>query len=140
MSPTGPAELDLHHLPHLATRDIHLVLNQLSAVKLRGLGAPARCVPLAPYVRHQRADVLERAGVSYVDLAGALFDLPDVCVHVEGKRLAHAPDKPLAMTPGWVGLVLALLVRAELAETGYRAAAAKAGIALGAAPRYRPGP
>ena len=136
--PAGLVDLGLHHLPHLATRDIHLVVNRLRAGERRGPAPRARCVLLAPYVRRQQAEVLEQAGIDYLDLAGnAHVDLPGVRVHVEGKRLARAPDTPLAMTPGWVRFVLALLVRPELAQARYREVAAAAGIALGAVPRYR---
>lgn len=136
--PTGFVDLALHCLPHLATRDIHLVLNRLRAAERKGQALAARQLLLAPYVRRQQADVLERAGVGYVDLAGnAHFDLPGLHVHVEGKRLTHVADTPIAITPGWVRFVLALLVRPELAQRGYREVAAKAGIALGAVPRYR---
>lgn len=136
--PTGLVDLDLHYLPHLATRDIHLVLNRLPVGERKKRAIPARHLLLAPYVRRQQADVLEQAGVGYVDLAGNThIDVPGLHVHVEGKRLAHVTDKPLAMTPGWVRFVLALLVRPELAQAGYRAVADQAGVALGAVPRYR---
>lgn len=93
---------------------------------------------LAPYVRRQQADVLERAQIGYLDLAGnAHIEVPGLHVHVEGKRLPPTAATTVAITPGWVRFVLALLVRPELAHAQYRTVATQAGVALGAVPRYR---
>ncbi len=46
----------------LATRDSHLVLNRLRVAERKGRTVPARRLVLAPYVRRQQAEVLERAG------------------------------------------------------------------------------
>ena len=139
--PAGPVELRLHHVPHLATRDVHVVAHQANATAdqhTRQLGVPPHRVLLAPYVRCQQADVLEQAGIGYLDLAGNVhLDLPGRHVHVEGKRLPPVPDTAVAITPGWVRFVLALLVRPDLARARYRTVAEQAGVALGAVPRYR---
>lgn len=139
--PTGLVELRLHHVPHLATRDVHLIANQVNVAvepHARQPGAPPHRVLLAPYIRRQQADVLEQAGIGYLDLAGNVhLDLPGRHVHVEGKRLPRAVDTTVAITPGWVRFVLALLVRPDLTQARYRTVAEQAGVALGAVPRYR---
>jgi uncharacterized membrane protein len=139
--PAGLVELRLHHVPHLATRDVHVIASQVNATAERRAGqpgAPPYRVLLAPHIRHQQADVLEEAGIGYLDLAGkAHVDLPGLHVHVEGKRLQRAADTTVAITPGWVRFVLALLVRPDLAQARYRTVAEQAGLALGAVPRYR---
>jgi hypothetical protein len=139
--PAGLVELRLHHVPHLATRDVHLIASQVNATAeqhARQPGAPPHRVLLAPYIRRQQADVLEQAHVGYFDLAGNVhIDLPGLHLHVEGKRLPRAAETTVAITPGWVRFVLALLVRPDLAQARYRTVAEQAGVALGAVPRYR---
>ena len=134
--PAGLVELCLHVVPHLATRDVHLIARQVRGPAAPG--APPYRVLLAPYIRRQQADVLEQAGIGYLDLAGNVhLDLPGLHVHVEGKRPPRTTETAVALTPGWVRFVLALLVRPDLAEAPYRTVAEQAGIALGAVPRYR---
>lgn len=139
--PAGLVELRLYHVPHLATRDVHLIATQLNATPdpyARQPGAPPHRLVLAPYIRRQQANVLEQARVGYLDLAGNVhIDLPGLHVHVEGKRLPRAVDTAVAITPGWVRFVLALLVRPDLVQARYRTVAEQAGVALGAVPRYR---
>lgn len=139
--PAGLVELRLHEVPHLGTRDVHLIARQVNAtaVEPHATAAARPChLLLAPYVRRQQAEVLERARIGYVDLAGnAHFELPGLHVHVEGKRPARTTPTAVAITPGWVRFVLALLVRPQLAQAPYRTVAAQAGVALGAVPRYR---
>ena len=139
--PAGLVELRLHHVPHLATRDVHLIASQVNATvdpHARPPGVLPHRVLLAPFVRRQQADALEQARIGYLDLAGNVhIDLPGLHVHVEGKRLPRAADATVAITPGWVRFVLALLVRPALAQARYRIVAEQAGVALGAVPRYR---
>ena len=87
--PAGFVELRLHHVPHLATRDVHLIASQVNATAeqhARQPGAPPHRVLLAPYIRRQQADVLEQARIGYFDLAGNVhIDLPGL--HLEVKRV-----------------------------------------------------
>jgi hypothetical protein len=139
--PAGKVEFRVHEEPHLATRDVHLVVNRLKAQHVRPAprgAAPPRLLLLAPYVRPQQAAVFEREEVDYLDLAGnAHVDVPGLRVHVEGKRPQRPDVKATTVTAGWVRFVLALLVRPELANGPYRVLAERAGVALGAVTRYR---
>lgn len=139
--PAGPVDLHVYDVPHLATRDVHLIVNRLKAVgtaQRTRRGAETRLLVVAPFVRREQADVLEHAQVDYLDLAGNVhLDLPGLRVHVEGKRPPHAEPKTAAVTPGWVRFGLALLVRPDLVRAPYRTLAGQAGVALGAVPRYR---
>ena len=139
--PAEPVDLHVHEVPHLATRDVYLIVNRLKAASTgprTRRGAEARLLVVAPYVRREQADVLEHAQVDYLDLAGNVhLDLPGLRVHVEGKRPPRPEQKAAAVTPGWVRFVLALLVHPELLRAPYRTLAGQAGVALGAVPRYR---
>ena len=139
--PAGPVEFVVCDVPHLATRDVHLVVNRLKATEDppgTRRPRPVRVLLVAPYVRRQQAVALEHAHADYVDLAGnAHIDVPGLRVHVEGKRPQRQEVTVTTVTAGWVRFVLALLVRPELARAPYRALAERAGVALGAVPRYR---
>lgn len=138
--PAGTVEFNTHEEPHLATRDVHLVVNRLNARRgqpPRG-AIPPRLLLFAPYVRPQQAVVLERAEVAYLDLAGNVhLDAPGLTVHVEGKRPLRPDAKGTTVTAGWVRLVLAFLVQPGLVREPYRLQAERAGVALGAIPRHR---
>jgi len=115
--------------PHFATQDAAVV-----AGRLRELAAldGGRGLLLAPYVRETQGQVLQRAGVDYLDLAGNVhIEVPGRFVHVEGKRPAPAPARRFRLTKGWVKTVMALLIEPELLHQPYRTVALRADVAVG---------
>jgi hypothetical protein len=119
---------------HLRFQDVAVVINQLRRRRADVAGhAEDRLLLLAPHIRPQQAEALERAGIDYLDLAGnAHLAAEGLFVHVEGKRppkaAAPAPRRP---NKAWVKTVMAILIRPELADAPYRTLAEGADVALG---------
>jgi hypothetical protein len=134
-APDGPLRYLVEEKRHLRHQDIGVVVEQLNR---RRADLPAqhtvdRLLLFAPHVRPQQADILTRAGIDYLDLAGnAHLHAPGLFVHVEGRQLpkepAPAPGRP---QKGWIKAVMALLIRPELTNAPYRALAEHADVALG---------
>lgn len=121
---------------HLRFQDVAVVIDQLRRRQAGVAGHQEdRLLLLAPHIRPQQAEALERAGIDYVDLAGnAHLAAEGLFVHVEGKRppkvAAPAPRRP---NKAWVKTVMAILVRPELTAAPYRTLAEEADVALGTA-------
>ena len=136
-TPDGPLRYLVEEKRHLRHQDIGVVVDQLHR-RRADLPAPHavdRLLLLAPHVRPQQADVLKRAGIDYLDLAGnAHLHAPGLFVHVEGRQLpkepAMAPGRP---QKGWIKTVMALLIRRDLTNAPYRTLAEQADVALGTA-------
>lgn len=120
---------------HLQHQDVAVVIDRLKRrrAELPPNHARDRLLLLAPYVRPQQAEALERAGVDYLDLAGnAHLEAPGLFVHVEGRRARERrPAAPGRPQRAWIKTVMALLVRPELAQAPYRTIAERADVALG---------
>jgi hypothetical protein len=115
--------------PHFANQDAAVVANGLR--ELTGARG-GRGLLLAPYVRETQAQVLQDAGIDYVDLAGnAHIETPARFFHVEGKRPVPAPPRRLRLTKGWVKTVMALLIEPGLLHEPYRTVALRADVAVG---------
>ena len=114
---------------HFANQDAAVI-----ADRLREITGPqgGRGLLLAPYIRQTQAQVLQDAGVDYVDLAGnAHIETPERFIHVEGRRPLPLPHRRLRLTKGWVKTVMALLVEPELLHQPYRIVALRAAVAVG---------
>jgi hypothetical protein len=115
--------------PHFANQDAAMVADRLRQLTDPGGG---RALLLAPYVRQAQAQVLQDAGIDYVDLAGnAHIETRERFVHVEGKRPLRVPPRRLRLTKGWVKTVMALLVEPGLLNQPYRTVALRADVAVG---------
>ena len=120
---------------HLRHQDIGVVVQQalLKKADLPRAHADDRLLLLAPHVRVQHADALERAKIDYVDLAGnAHLQAPGLFVHVEGRKPPKEP-RPATGRPqkGSIKTVMAILVRPALVRAPYRAIAGHADVAVG---------
>jgi hypothetical protein len=120
---------------HLRYQDVAVIADQLIRRKadLAAKHADDRLLLLAPHVRPQQAEALERAAINYLDLAGNVhLEARGLFVHVEGRR----PRKETRTTPerpqkAWIKVVMAMLVRPDLVNAPYRTLADQAGVALG---------
>lgn len=122
---------DLQIVPHLRHQDARVVAERLrQRIPVGGLTRP---MVLAPHVRREQGETLERAKVDYVDLAGnAHIEGPGFLVHVEGRRLREVPRaKPGRQHTAWIKTVMALLIEPQLIDEPFRALAARADVALG---------
>lgn len=120
---------------HLRYQDVAVIAGQLLRRKadLAAKHADHRLLLLAPHVRPQQAEVLERAAIDYLDLAGNVhLEAPGLFVHVEGRQ----PPKETRTTlerpqKAWIKVVMAMLIRPELVNAPYRTLADQADVALG---------
>jgi len=130
----NPVRYLVEETPQLRFQDIAVVIDRMLRRRAEAAGHTAdRLLVLAPHVRPQHGEALERAGIDYVDRAGnAHLAAEGLFVHVEGKR----PPKALEMQPrrvnkAWVKTVMAILIRPDLAAAPYRTVAEQADVALG---------
>jgi len=120
---------------HLRYQDVAVIADQLNRRRavLPAKHADDRLLLLAPHVRPQQAEALERADIDYLDLAGnAHLKAPGLFVHVEG----YQPPKETRTVPGrpqkaWIKVVMAMLIRPDLINAPYRTLADQADVALG---------
>ena len=120
---------------HLRYQDVAVIADQLNRRKadLPAKHADDRLLLLAPHVRPQHAEALERAEIDYLDLAGNVhLRAPGLFVHVEGRQ----PPKETRTAPGrpqkaWIKVVMAILIRPDLINAPYRTLAEQADVALG---------
>jgi hypothetical protein len=120
---------------HLRYQDVAVIADQLTRRKadLPAKHADDRLLLLAPHVRPQHAEALERAEIDYLDLAGNVhLKAPGLFVHVEGRQ----PPKETRTTPerpqkAWIKVVMAMLIRPDLIDAPYRTLADQADVALG---------
>lgn len=120
---------------HLRYQDIAVIADQLIRRKagLAATHAGVRLLLLAPHVRPQHAEALERAEIDYLDLAGNVhIEAPGLFVHVEGRQPPRetrtAPERP---QKAWIKVVMAMLIRPDLVNAPYRTLADQADVALG---------
>jgi hypothetical protein len=133
--PHGAIRYLVEEKRHLPTQDVRVIIEQLKhwRAQLPAHEREARLLLIAPHIRPQQAEVLQRAQIDYLDLAGnAHLQAPGVFVHIEGRK----PDEELAGGPGrlnraWIKAVMALLVRPDLEKAPYRVLADNADVALG---------
>lgn len=134
-TPKGAIHYLVEEKRHFRHQDVGVIVEQLirRRAALPANHARDRLLLLAPHIRPQQAEVLERADIDYVDLAGnARLKAPGMFVHVEGRRpTKEAIRSPRRPQKGWVKVVMALLVRPELTTAPYRVLADQADVALG---------
>ena len=132
--PAGVVTYLLETKQHFATQDAAVVAHQFHRV-VAGLPKVlkvARLLLAAPYVRPQQAEILERAGIDFIDQAGnARLETRGLRVDVQGRRQPKVKRGKFPTTKGWVKTTLVLLLRPDLEKATYRAIAAEAGVALG---------
>jgi hypothetical protein len=120
---------------HLRYQDVAVIADQLTRRKadVPAKHAADRLLLLAPHVRPQHAETLERAEIDYLDLAGNVhLKVPGLFVHIEGRQ----PPKETRTTPerpqkAWIKVVMAMLIRPDLINAPYRTLADQADVALG---------
>jgi hypothetical protein len=120
---------------HLRYQDVAVITDQLTRRRaaLPRKHADDRLLLLAPHVRPQHAEGLQRAEIDYVDLAGNIhLKAPGLFVHVEGRQppkdTRTAPERPQR---AWIKVVMAMLIRPDLINAPYRTLADQADVALG---------
>ena len=120
---------------HFRHQDAAVIAEQLNRRRaaMPATHAADRILLLAPYIRDRQAELLERAGIEYIDLVGnGHLNPPGLFVHVEGRRPPKEPVTGYARPQkGWVKAVMALLVKPDLANAPYRDLADEADVALG---------
>ncbi len=124
---------------HLRHQDVGVVIDQLNRrrAELPRKHAADRILLLAPHVRPQQAEALERTGIDYLDLAGnAHLTAGGLFVHVEGRKPPkEAPGALERPQRGWIKAVMAILIRPDLADAPFRMLAKDADVALGTVAR-----
>jgi hypothetical protein len=135
IAPGGEVRYLVEEKRHFRNQDVRVIVEQLKRFQ-HELPAPERkdrVLLVAPHIRPQQANVLEKAGIDYLDLVGnAHLTAPGFFVHVEGRQPAkEAAIRPVRFNKAWVKTVMALLVRRDLETAAYRALAEQADVALG---------
>ncbi len=135
-TPVGTIRYLVEEKRHLRYQDAGVLADQLRR-RLETLPrehADDRLLLLAPHVRPQQAEILERHEIDYLDLAGnAHLQAPGLFVHVEGRQPLKEAARLVPVRPqkGWIKAVMAMLVRPELVNAPYRTLAAQADVAFG---------
>lgn len=135
IAPGGEVRYLVKEKRHFRNQDVRVVVEQLKRLQheLPATEREDRVLLVAPHIRPQQANVLEKAGIDYLDLAGnAHLTAPGFFVHVEGRQPAkETAVRPVRFNKAWVKTVMALLVRRDLETAAYRVLAEQADVALG---------